>query len=241
MSTVVEIPTFAENPEAALAFYFEHGYHIEPNVWSPAEVDALRRASEQLPSWQDGTYAPAMNAHRINPTFLSALKDPRIVKIMERLLKGRISAIQTEFFFCRPGTTGFAMHQDNFYVEAKQDAFASAWSPLVDVSPFGGGLVIYPGTHLEPILPVEDIEAVVEVGQDKNAHRQQVVLPKKYQPVDVVCSAGSVVFIHGHIVHSSHKNQSNVFRRVLLSTYLRAGEKFRPGNTAKRTELDVYS
>jgi ectoine hydroxylase-related dioxygenase (phytanoyl-CoA dioxygenase family) len=241
MPTLIEIPTFAENPEAALAFYFEQGYHIEPNVWTAAELDALRVASEEQPSWRDGTFSPLMHPHKTDATFLGALKNPKIVRIMERLLKGKVSGIQTEFFYCRPGTTGFAMHQDNHYVDAKPDAFGSAWSPLIDISPATGGLVLYPGTHREPILPVEEIPAVVEVGQDKNAHKQQVVLPKQYKPLDLVCSAGSAVFIHGHIVHSSHKNQSNLFRRVLLSTYVRAGEPFRAGNTAKRTAVDVYT
>jgi ectoine hydroxylase-related dioxygenase (phytanoyl-CoA dioxygenase family) len=243
MSTATEIPTFAENPEAALAYYFEMGYHVEPNVWSPAELEELRMASERQPSWLNGTYAPAMHAHRTDPVILAGLKHPKIVRIMEMILKGKVSGIQTEFFYGRPGTVGFARHQDNHYVDAKPDAFASAWSPLIDISPQVGGLILWPGTHKEPILPVEQIPAIVQPGQDVNAHRQQVVLPpeKNYQPVDLHCKAGSVAFLHGHNVHSSHTNNSNQFRRVLLSTYIRKGESFRAGNTAKRVEVDLYS
>lgn len=73
-----------------------------------------------------------------------------------------------------------------------------------------------------------------------NAHKLECVLPIKYLPVDVDVDAGCCVFLHGHTVHSSHVNQSDVFRRVLLATYIRQGAAFRSGNTAKRTEILLY-
>src|SRR5581483_4260662 len=99
------------------------------------------------------------------------------------------------------GTPGFAAHQDNYYVEAPRDAFVSVWSPMVDVSRTNGTLMIYPGSHHENILPIEPVEVIEDPGQDKNAHRQQVVLPDKYRPMDVIASAGDAVFIHGYLVH----------------------------------------
>jgi hypothetical protein len=42
-------------------------------------------------------------------------------------------------------------------------------------------------------------------------------------------------------VHASHDNRSDHFRRALLMTYVRRGEKFGPGNFAKRAEVDVYA
>lgn len=234
-------PTFAQDPQAAIAFYHEHGYHIEPQVWSKEEIAAIRAASETWPTFKDGTYKPAMMPHRHDPLILKALAKPLIIRFFEAAFGGKVSGLQSEYFYCRPGTRGFALHQDNHYVEAKPDAFASAWSPMVDVSRANGTLVIYPGTHREPILPLRDLEAPPDAGNDINAHKQECIVPPQYKPMDVVIKAGDVAFIHGHIVHSSHQNTSNDFRCVLLNTYLRAGEKFRPGNTAKRAEVDVGS
>jgi len=239
--SVQRMPTFREEPEAALAFFHEHGYQIEPNVWTVEQLDQLAAASQKLPSFQDGTCSPTMHPHNLDPVFLSALRNQRIVGIMEKLLAGKISGIQSEFFHGKPGTLGFARHQDNFYVEAARDAFASAWSPLVDVSPANGGLIIWPGSQRESILPIETVDMEDDPGQDKNARRQQVVVPDRYKPLDVIASAGDVVFIHGYLVHASHNNRSGGYRRVLLCTYLRSGEKFRPGFHAKRAEVDVYA
>ncbi|HEY9857989.1 MAG TPA: phytanoyl-CoA dioxygenase family protein [Candidatus Obscuribacterales bacterium] len=237
---IEQMPSFGTSPEAALTSYLQLGYHVEPNVWTPDECDRLQSASKNLPSFKDGTFAPAMQAHRIEPTFLWALRNPTILKIIEQLVSGRVSAIQSEFFFCQPGTPGFTMHQDNYYVEAKRDAFASAWSAMQDITPDMGGLIVYPGSHNEPILPVETLEQKQDRGQDPNANRQQVVLPDGYAAVALSVPKGAAVFLHGHIVHSSHKNRSTRFRNVLLTTYIRRGESFRPGRYAGRAEVDVY-
>lgn len=236
-----QLPSFATDPEAALASYRQLGFHIEYNVWTASECAALIKAAEKFPSFKDQTFAPAMQPHREEPIFLSALSKPTIVTIMEQLVEGRVSGLQTQFFFCPPGTPGFSMHQDNFYVEAKRDAFASAWTPLQDVSPEKGSLIVYPGSHRESILPIEPIEQAQSISQDINANRQQVVLPSGYEPVDLFVPMGATVFLHGYTVHASHQNRTNQFRNVLLMTYIRSGESFRPGFSARRAEVEVYS
>jgi phytanoyl-CoA hydroxylase len=174
--------------------------------------------------------------------FLNALRNVRIVKIMEHLLGDKVSGLQTQFFYCQPGTQGFAAHQDNFYVQAPQDDFASVWTAIDDVTVENGALVLYPGTHKEPLLPVEPCPFhTVQAGQDINANRMQVVIPPQYKGVDCPMPAGRAAFFHGHTVHSSHPNISNGTRRALLMTYLKKGSAFRPGNNARREEVDVYA
>ena len=233
-------PTFASDPEAAIAAYHQIGYHVEPDVWTQEQCHALIRAADRLPTAQDETFAPAMQPHRMEPAFLNALRNPKIVSIIERLVGGRASGLQTQFFFCKPGTPGFALHQDSYYVEAGREVFASAWSALRDITPEMGGLVAYPGSHQEPILPVENTGSDRDAGQDPNAQRLQTVLPEGYEPLALNVPMGSVVFLHGHVVHGSGQNASDRFRYSLLSTYIRCGESFRPGNYACRAEVNLY-
>ena len=240
--TVNDEVTFTQNPSLALEQYHELGYHIEPNLWTAQECDELIEAAKSLPTYQDGSLKPVMHPHRIELRFLTALKNQKILQILELLVKGRVSAIQSQFFFGRPGTKGFVMHQDNYYVQSSQDGFASAWCALTDVDPSNGGLIAYPKTHLEPVLPMEPVKISDSFGQDPNAVYQQTVLPKGYTPVDLYVPKGAVVFLHGHNVHKSHDNQTqDRFRQALLMTYIRQGETFRPGFAAQRAEIDVYS
>lgn len=225
---------FSTNPEATRAFYQDQGYHIEYNVLSPEECDALIQQGHALPDVKENHFRPYMQAHRTDPLFARALKHKRIVEIMSSFLGGKLSALQTEFFFTCPGTHGFANHQDNKHVEAPYGQFASAWIPLVDVSPQNGGLTIYPGSHKEGIMPIRELHQQSAACQDPNALHSETIMPAKYQPLSVTVPRGSVLFFDGHTVHSSHPNQSDGNRYVLLCTYIREGAPFRPGKYAQR-------
>ena len=232
---------FSHEPETAFESYKRLGYHIEEGVWSSDECEALINAAKNFRSAQDGTFAPLMQPHREDPVFLRALRNPKIIAIIEKLVAGRVSGLQSVFYFTKPGTFGFTMHQDNRFVETEPDAFVSAWSAMQDVTPEMGGLVGYSGSHNEPILPTVKTSRSPDTGQDHNAYQEEAVLPAGYEPLDLVVPAGAVLFMHAHFVHSSLQNCSDKFRYSLLLTYVRSGERFRAGANAKRTEVDVYS
>jgi len=222
--------------------YRELGCFCMDGLWTKPELEAIDAAAAELPAAHDGTFGPVIHPHRMHPAFLQSLRKPTIVAIMERLLGDKVSGLQTQFFYCRPGTQGFAAHQDNFYVQAPRDDFASVWTAIDDVTVENGALILYPGSHREPILPVEPCPFhTVQAGQDINANRMQVVIPPQYAGVDCPMPSGRAAFFHGHTIHSSHPNVSNRTRRALLMTYLRRGSTFRPGNNARREEVDVYA
>jgi phytanoyl-CoA hydroxylase len=235
------MPSFASDSEAALKNYWELGYHIETGIWEEEQLDEIIQAAQNFPSFKDGTYAPLMQPHRSDSVFLAALRNPNIVKIMEQLCSGQVSGLQSEFFYGKPGTPGFTKHQDNSFLEAKPDSFASAWTAMQDVTADMGALVGYLGSHREPVLPIVKVESHDQsLSQDPNANHEEVVLPSDYESLPLTMPRGSVLFIHSHFVHSSGGNTSDRFRSALLLTYIRSGEPFRPGNTAKRSEVELY-
>ncbi len=221
-------------------FFQEQGFCIVDNIFTSKQCDALIAASQELPSYKDGTLTPVMNPHFLHEEVFQAMRCEKIIEILEGLFSGPVSGLQSQFFYCRPGTPGFSQHQDNFYVQAKPEVFGSAWVALDDVTPENGGLVVFPGSHTEEILPTEAIPQSNTFGQDPNAVCQQALIPKKYSPIDLCVDKGGVVFIHGHLVHSSHNNSTeNNFRHALLLTYIRKGEAFRSGFSAKRQEISL--
>lgn len=231
---------FRDNPKAALVGYHENGFHVEFDVWTPWECDELIAAASAHREALREDYSPIIQVHRTDATILSAMRNPAIVRVIEMLVKGTASGLQTEFFFGCPGTQGYAKHQDNFFVQAPNEAFASAWSPLVDVSRENGCLFVFPGTHLEPIFPVQPLKGGSGSNQDPNAYNEETIVPDKYSSVDLIVARGSVVYLHSHIVHGSYANQSDGFRQALLCTYIRQGQPFRPGTHARRAEVSLY-
>jgi phytanoyl-CoA hydroxylase len=231
--------SFQDSPKEALGLYEQDGYFVEPSVFSPSECAELIKAGMQLPGILAGEYRPAMHPHRQSSIFLDAMRNRRIVDTMQILVGGRPNGLQTEFFYGRPGVKGFARHQDNFFVEAPSDAFASAWIALVDVGPDNGGLIGYPGSHKEGRLPVSQLNLGDVRGQDPNANNEETVLSNGYREVDLVVPKGSVAYLHSYFVHGSHTNKTNDLRFALLCTYIREGASFRPGRYAQREVVAI--
>lgn len=215
--------------------YAQDGFVIAADVFSPSECAEIRALAAGLPESQSGDYLPVMNPHKQIPQLLKVMSDERLMAVMRRLMKGTPQGLQTQLFFGRPGARGFSAHQDNHYVQAPRDMFASAWLALDDVDVENGALVVLRGSHHEPILDVRPVEQPSTFGQDPNHNRQECIVTHQYEPVDAVVKTGGVVFLHSHVVHHSHHNTtSNRFRRALLMTYLSEGAAYRPGFIAKR-------
>lgn len=229
--------TFATDPDAAYAQFMRDGFFVEPDVLTAAECDAVIAAAEKLPNALDGSYIPMMNVHKIDPLFVDVMSHPRIVAVMRRLVHGEPCGLQTQMFYTPPQRAGLGVHQDNYFVEANPDAFASAWVALVDVTKKNGGLYAYAGSHHDGKLPVQSAE--VE-GQDKRQTMyEETVVPEGWVKQDVEVKRGSVLFLHGYNVHGSYQNESDGKRYVILNTYIRQGESFRSGQTAKREEFPL--
>ena len=232
-------PIFSHDPARALAAYSESGLHIEPAVLEPELCDELIAAANEFPAVKSGDFRTVLQPHRQSKIFLMALCHPRVAGILSQVLGGKISGIQTQFFYGRPGTPGFQPHQDNSYVSAPRGKFASAWVALTDVSKENGGLYIYPGSFREPLLDVEELEAEETKLQDVNALNRRCVIPEKYKPVDLIMRKGSAAFFDGHTIHGSHANLSQGSRYALLMTYIARGVPFVAGRYAQREEVVI--
>jgi phytanoyl-CoA hydroxylase len=239
LETKTKLRSFFDEPEATLNFYHETGYHIEENIFSDEECAALIKASKDLDSAKEGTYRPQMMPHRYNEIYLDAMRKPNLVTILNKLVDGQAVGLQTEFFYARPSVRGFSLHQDNFFVQAPMGAFASAWIALTDTYPEKGGLIVYPGSHKEGQLPIRKLNLDKDAGQDPNANNEETIVPPQYKRMDVSVPKGAAIFIHGHLVHGSNANRTTEWRYVLLNTYLRKGEYFRPGNYAQREAVEL--
>jgi len=233
--------SFGESPDQAIAKYAEDGYFIEPGVILSEDCDRFIEAAHRLPAPASGDYRPIVQVHRQDPVFLQALRRASLVSIVERIVGAPAVGLQTEFFFHGRQVTGFTNHQDNLYVNAPEEHFVSAWIALTDVGPENGGLSGYPGSHKFGRLPVNqlDISGIDTTGQDPNALNKECVMPPGLSRVSIRLSKGSIVFIHGHFVHSSSLNQTDGFRYALLCTYVKQGVPFEAGRHARREPISL--
>jgi ectoine hydroxylase-related dioxygenase (phytanoyl-CoA dioxygenase family) len=229
--------TFASDPEEAYRRYMEDGFFIEPGILTAEECQRVIDASEKLPNAIDGSYIPMMNVHKQDHLFVEVMSNKKVVDIMRRLVHGTPCGLHTQMYYTPPQRAGLGFHQDNYFVEAKDDSFASAWIALVDVTPENGGLFAFVGSHKRGRLDVREVKA--DGADARQTVFEETVLPEPYEKRDIFVKRGSAVFLHGYNVHGSYQNNSQTKRYVILNTYIREGEAFRPGRTAKREQFEL--
>lgn len=215
--------------------YLEQGFHIEEDLFTPAECAALVEEAEQ---YRPIPARPWMQPHRSSDRFLAALKNHNVLDTVEILCGGLVSGLQTTWFYGSPGGTGWRRHQDNSLVQAPPDAFVAVWCAMTDITKGMGGLSIYPGSHKESIL--QTVHLPREESLDSNADYECILPKDRYSSIELEMKRGSGLFMHGHLVHESGTNTTSWPRYALLMTYIRQGQPFRSGNTATRKEINVY-
>ena len=230
---------FALKPEQSLSQYIETGLHLEKSLIDPDTCDELIAVAKEFPAFKLGDCRSAMQPHLVSDKFMAMLFNPDLISIMRQLIGTEISAIHSQFYYGEPGTPGFQPHQDNRFVNAPAGQFASAWLALTNVAKENGGLYIYPKTHLESLLDVEEVAFEESHLQDSNALRLRCVIPAKYNSIDLIMPKGSCAFFDGNTVHGSYQNESEQNRYALLITYIRRGAPFVSGQHAKRKEIPI--
>lgn len=231
--------SYQSDPKLALQYYKEYGFHIEKNFYTPEFCDRLIEQANQLTAARANNFKPALMPHKENKIFLEAMRYPKTVEILQYFMNGKPYGIQTQFFYCVPGTRGFSLHQDNFYIQANNDVFISVWVSLVDTYAENGGLAVYPGSHKEGNLPIRQLSLELDPNQDKNASNEETIVPDQYQAHHLSMKKGDALFIHSQLVHGSNKNNSQHCRYSSLNLYIKEGESFRSGNSARREVISL--
>ena len=174
---------------------------------------------EEASSLVDNDFTPLMNKHHSSKEIFSFISNKKVISIVEDYFQVQQWAYKPSFF--SPLKRGFNPHQDNTFVQAKENTFISAWVALTDVSSKNGGLIIWPQTHLaKQLLFDKTIEKKI-THQDPNANSSITIIPENYKPFSPILKKGSVLFIDKWLVHASNTNMSESFRYSLLCTYIK--------------------
>jgi hypothetical protein len=106
------------------------------------------------------------------------------------------------------------LHQDYVSQLSSQNAVVT-WSPLRDVTPELGPIMIYPGSHRSGVFPIlktsDGSRGLVLADEEKLIHSYQGIAP------DV--RVGDCLFLHFLTLHESGQNRSDKTRWSMLSRY----------------------
>ena len=176
------------------------------------------------------------------------LKHRLIVDILYELQGAETVLLQSMFLFKRAGTPyakqAWNPHQDNAYPQADYGMYITGNICFSDQDPDNGGMYIYPGSHREPILPNVKVKSFHEGAGENPGHCVQVPEKYRHQKTDLIMRQGSVLFLHGNVIHGSYPNNSKIRSRpMLLIPYgtkgISKGKNFVSGRVAKRQEIPL--
>ncbi len=249
-------------------FFFENGYLIIKSLFSKKECDKIYKSAL---NFANKDFAPLLNIHRndfvmaqcadkiskIKSTiekvkYIQHLQDsaliakkyfihPRLKTIFEFIYGKKISGLQTQIIYKKPGTryakVAHNPHQDNSYGMNPNGLFFVTHIFLNKTDYSNGTIYIYPKSHKEGLLSFESFKSY----QNKKVKHANKVDTQKYKKnkLDIILNKGDFLITHGNLIHGSYSNKSKIKPRpIFCSCYIVKGEKFRKGYTADRKVLN---
>jgi ectoine hydroxylase-related dioxygenase (phytanoyl-CoA dioxygenase family) len=217
--------------------YRENGYLVIEGLVSPEEVEELRAETTRLcrgvypiPGIEPGAagasdtealakYLCIHQPHKVSPVIRRYAAHPGIAAVLAQLIGPNVKCMQSMLFIKPPQFPGQAYHQDERYIPTEDRSLTGAWIALDDATIRNGCLWVIPGSHREEILPW----APHDNPEYDSADEAQGVPREREVPLE--CPAGAVAFFNGFLLHSSRKNRSDGYRRVLVNHYMSAESK----------------
>lgn len=228
--------------------YRRDGYLIVDNILTGSQCDRTNEIFEKHARDNGNTdYKGVMNLDREDHRIRNLLCYYKIVLILDTLQDAEVVGLQSMFLFKKSGTSyapqAWNSHQDNTYPRAPYGMYLTGNIPFANQDVENGCMYIYPGSHNEELLEVEFFKSFHERPGENPGNDVSRSLPSQYKKVDLLLRKGSLLVLHGNVVHGSYPNGSNRDRPMILIPYGTKGisqhPNFIPGKIGKREEFSL--
>ena len=217
--------------------FWAHGYLRMSGVFSPAEVEELRREVEwMMDVWAireagwSGPWKEALlgsdaekaeltalpDPHFYSAAWLRALTNPSVVDAVADLLASEAVECHHSMLLVKPPETGqpFPTHTDEAYYPHETIRYVTAMIHLNDTNAQNGELRFLDGSHL--LGPISHITETAE----GPCHPHLPVDEYRLEDTTAVpAKAGDVIFLTNRTVHGSYLNSSREVRALCRVGY----------------------
>ncbi|PNT33065.1 hypothetical protein POPTR_006G222800v4 [Populus trichocarpa] len=147
--------------------------------------------------------------HELDPVFKGFSSSEKCSGLLSSLGYKKPVIIQSMYIFKQPGIGGEVVpHQDNSFLYTEPTTCTGMWLALEDATLLNGCLWAIPGSHKNGLVRrFLRGENGVYFDQPSPSYDQ-----KDFVPIEV--KAGSLVLIHGDLIHQSFENQSSKSRHA---------------------------
>ncbi|KAH0453406.1 hypothetical protein IEQ34_017730 [Dendrobium chrysotoxum] len=206
---------FFESAEKVSFFFEEKAFGDDGTLRQPKEL-SINKVGHAL--------------HEIDPIFKRFSSSEKISSIFCSLGYKRPVVIQSMYIFKQPGIGGEVVpHQDNSFLYTEPPSCTGLWLALEDATIINGCLWAIPGSHKNGL--------VRRFIRDDNGvhfdHCSPFYDQKEFVPLEV--KAGTLIVIHGDLIHQSFENKSTTSRHALsLHVVDTDGHKWAKNNWIRR-------
>ncbi|XP_031286105.1 phytanoyl-CoA dioxygenase [Pistacia vera] len=185
---------FYESAEKISFFFEEKAFGDDGNLKQPKEL-SINKVGHAL--------------HEIDPVFKKVSSSEKVSDLLHSLGYKRPVIIQSMYIFKQPGIGGEVVpHQDNSFLYTEPTTCTGLWLALEDATITNGCLWAIPGSHKNGLVR-RFLRGEEGVYFDRPSPSYD---EKDFVPVEV--KAGSLVVIHGDLIHQSFENQSSKSRHA---------------------------
>ncbi len=210
-----------ESPAASRDLYERNGYAIFREVVDPQLVEEGRQHVEWLRRRHPDLRPEKLGTRLVadDPFWVRLVSDERLLDIAEQFV-GRDIALFASHYIAKPPLSGQAVlwHQDGGFWPLEPMEVVTLWLALDETDHSNGCLRVIPGTHrweLRQSRPRVDVANLLNAEIDVDP-----AMIKDESAVDIALHAGDVEVHHPNLVHGSHANTSDRWRRGLTIRYI---------------------
>ncbi|KAL1828966.1 hypothetical protein ACET3Z_007378 [Daucus carota] len=185
---------FYESAEKVSFFFEEKAFDDDGNLKQPKQL-SINKVGHAL--------------HENEPVFKKVSCSNKMSSLLHSFGYKRPVIIQSMYIFKQPGIGGEVVpHQDNSFLITEPATCTGLWLALEDATITNGCLWAIPGSHKDGLVRkfIRD-ENGVHFDQPSPSYDQ-----KDFIPIEV--KAGTLVVIHGNLIHQSFENQSSTSRHA---------------------------
>ncbi|KAA8529045.1 hypothetical protein F0562_033467 [Nyssa sinensis] len=185
---------FYESAEKVSYFFEEKAFNEEGNLKQSKQL-SINKVGHAL--------------HEIDPVFKTFSYSGKMSSLMFSLGYKRPVIIQSMYIFKQPGIGGEVVpHQDNSFLYTEPQTCTGLWLALEDATIINGCIWAIPGSQKNGL--------VRRFIRDEEGVHFDLPFPscdqKDFVPIEL--KAGSLVVIHGNLIHQSFENQSSKSRHA---------------------------
>ncbi|KAI8909339.1 hypothetical protein DFJ77DRAFT_433504, partial [Powellomyces hirtus] len=203
-------------------FFFEEGAFDNEKNLKVDKVCAINKIGHAL--------------HELEPAFKEFSMRPRVKQVVESMGFEDPRILQSMVIFKQPEIGGrVPPHQDSTFLYTTPLSAMGLWFALEDCTPTNGCMHFVPGSHKTVPVYKRFVRKPGNVGTTFITLKDGIKEPPEDAYVCEPTPVGSLVLIHGSVLHKSSQNQSNKSRWIYTFHVIEGNAKYAPDNWLQPT------